>query len=403
VTRTAAPRAVLLGGVRGDASLSMRRFAQDLFLAMSAETGSHWEVELIQPEQRRWASRVWRDTQAIRMESAIARYVCYPARLLGRSGDLFHVLDHAYGHLVRVLDPSKTIVTCHDLIPLLAADGRVPIAVPASVVRTVRLRVNEMVRARRILTDSEATRTDLLHYTNVSAATVTVIPPGINPIFTPASAEEAGRLRTLLGVPRDVVVVLQVATRGRYKNTPTVLKAFALLRQRLGSQVLLARIHDDEAELARSLGIGEGIRQLGIVDDPTLAQWYRAANVLAFPSLWEGFGWPPLEAMASGTPVVASPIASVVEFAAGAAALIDPFDEYELAAALERVVCEPAYAASLCQRGLERAKALTWAATARKTLAVYEEVAPCDVERRRRGPWIDSTLLSRGADPTRLH
>jgi glycosyltransferase involved in cell wall biosynthesis len=370
--------AVLLAGVSGDESVSMRRYARDLFLAI-ANRACQWQFELIQPTQRRWVSRVWQHSQAIRIESAVARYALYPARLLRKNGDLFHVLDHAYGHLVRALDASKTIVTCHDLIPLLSADGRIPIEVPASVVRTVRVRVNEMVRATKILTDSEATRDDVLHYTNAPASKITVIPPGVNPIFKVAQPAEVNLLRARLEIPPEACVILQVATQGRYKNTPVLLRSLAHLRKRLGLHIVLVRIgvpfHDDERELARELAVTAGIWHLGAVDDLTLAQWYQAATVLAFPSLWEGFGWPPLEAMASGTPVVASRIPAILEVVRGAAALIDPRDDLDLAAALERVITEPTYAAELRLRGLERAKQLTWDESARRTLAVYDEVA----------------------------
>jgi glycosyltransferase involved in cell wall biosynthesis len=377
---SSSPRlAILLAGVSGDSGVSMRRYARELFVALANRDRRCWQFNLIQPSQQRWVSRIWRHTQAVRIESAVARYALYPAELLRRNGDLFHVLDHAYGHLVRVLDPSKTIVTCHDLIPLLSADGRIPIPMPASVVRTARLRVNEMVRARRILTDSESTRDDLLHYTNAPASKITVIPPGVNSVFEPGEPADVGLLRARLEIPPGVVVILQVATRGRYKNTPALLRALALLRKSLGQHIVLVRIgvplYDDEAELARRLAVTGGIRNVGVVDDLTLAHWYRAATVLAFPSLWEGFGWPPLEAMASGTPVVASRIPAILEVVHGAAALIDPYDDIDLAAALERVITEPTYAARLRSLGVERSKQLTWDETGRRTLAVYEEVA----------------------------
>ena len=368
--------AMLLAGVTGDRS--MRRYFSELAAALASSDSGIWRFELIQPPQPRWISRAWRHSQATRIESAVSRYALYPAGLLRKNADLFHVLDHAYGHLVRALDPTKTIVTCHDVIPLLSADGRIPIEIPSGVVRTVRLRVNEMIRARRIVTVSVATRDDLLHYTKIAASQITVIQPGVSSVFRPAERGEVNVLRERLKIPPEVLVILQVATSGRYKNTPVLLKAFAHLRKRLGRKLMLARIgaplHDDEGELARRLAITDGIRCLGVVDDHALAEWYRVAAALAFPSLWEGFGWPPLEAMASGIPVVASRIPAILEVVLDGAALIDPLDEFDVAAALELVLTEPTYAAQLSQRGLERSKQLTWDETARRTLAVYDEV-----------------------------
>jgi glycosyltransferase involved in cell wall biosynthesis len=120
----------------------------------------------------------------------------------------------------------------------------------------------------------------------------------------------------------------------------------------------------------------DGIRSIGFVpDDRTLADWYRAATVLAFPSLWEGFGWPPLEAMASGTPVVASAIPSVCATVGQAADLVDPEDDDALAGALERIITDADHAMQLRSKGLEQAKEFTWDQTARLTLAVYDEVS----------------------------
>lgn len=372
-------RAVLIGGVVGDGSVSMARYARDISAALAQLDQTQWQFDLVQPEAKRWISRVWRHAQATRLESAISRYVAYPAAMYGhRASELFHVLDHGYGHLVRALDPDRTVVTCHDLIPLLSADHQIPIVVPATVVRTFRFRIREMSRATRILADSEATHDSLLKYTDIPPSRIVVIRPGVNPIFRTGELDQSEATRRLVGIPSNAAVILQVATRGRYKNTPGALRAFSLLRTRLACRLFFVRIgaplYEDEADLADSLGVTEDIRYLGKVDDPTLVDWYRAASVLVFPSFWEGFGWPPLEAMACGTPVVASSIPAVKEVVADAADLVDPEDDVAIARALERVIADPAHAAGLRTKGLARARLLTWEESARRTLAVYDEV-----------------------------
>jgi len=358
----------------------MKRYARELSAALSALDQSRWRFELVQPAQRRWISRLLKHRQAERLESAVARYGLYPLDVRGRAADLFHVLDHGYGHLVRALDPDRTIVTCHDLMPLLSADRRIPIRVPANVVRTFRLRIREMGRAWRIITDSEATRDTLLEYTDIQASRIKVVLCGVNRIFQPREPDEVETTRLRLGVPIEAQVVLQVATGGRYKNTPGLLRAFARLRRKLGKRVVLIRIgaplYEDEADLVSSLGLTDAIQYIGTVpSDSALAEWYRCAAVLAFPSLWEGFGWPPLEAMASGTPVVASRIPAIQEVVRQAAMLVDPENDQELALALERVLTDADEAARLRADGLARARELTWEETAKRTLAVYEEVA----------------------------
>ena len=363
----------------------MKRYAHELSSAMAALDQKRWRFELVQPEERRWISRLWNHGRSAQLESAIARYVLYPLALRRQAADLFHVLDHGYGHLVRALNASRTIVTCHDLIPLLSADRRIPIVVPAGVVRTVRFRIREMARAHRVIAISEATRNSLLEYTEIPASRITVVHYGVNRTFRPAAPHEVETIRRRLELPPGTKVILQVATRGRYKNTPGLLQAFSLLRKRIGPDALLVRIgvplYEDEADLAVRLNVADSIRYVGMIaDDSRLAEWYRAAAVLAFPSFWEGFGWPPLEAMASGTPVVASAIPAIQEVVQQAAALIDPEDYDALASALQRVITDNVYASELRDGGLRRARQLTWEETARKTLAVYDEVAASQAE-----------------------
>jgi glycosyltransferase involved in cell wall biosynthesis len=358
----------------------MRRYARELSSALQALNPARWQFDLVQPEKNRWISALWNHTLAARVESAVDRYAVYPLAVRRLAANTFHVLDHAYGHLVSALDPARTIVTCHDLIPLLSADGRIPIDVPAGVVRTVRFRIRQMTRAARVIAISDATRRTLLEYTDIPPSRIRVIGYGVNQVFQPAGPEAMEASRSRLGIPSGARVILQVATRGRYKNTPGLLRGLALARKRLGEGAILARVgvplYEDEAELARRLGVFDAIRYVGMVNnDRELAEWYRCAAVLAFPSFWEGFGWPPLEAMASGTPVVASAIPAIREVVQDAAVLIDPHDENALADALTRVISDEAYARQLRNLGLQRARQLTWAETARRTLELYDEIA----------------------------
>jgi glycosyltransferase involved in cell wall biosynthesis len=354
----------------------MNRYAQELFDAVGRANATY-EITLEQPAETRYLSRLCDHAHARRIDSAWARYVAYPRSIRGRAAGAFHILDHGYAQLIRTLDPERTVVTCHDVIPLLASERILPLDVPATVARTFKLRMTQLARARVVIAISAATRATLERYTEVPSDRIVVIPYGVNPTF--ARLEHARRpRRASAGVDNEARVVLQVATKGRYKNTPVLLRALARLRPRVADVTLVrigAPLYPDEAQLAHKLGISASIRQVGMVgDDRTLAEWYSAADVLAFPSLWEGFGWPPLESMACGTPVVASNIPAINEVVGDAGVLVPSEDPSEMADAIERVLMDPAWNCSLRRKGLDRAGRFTWANTATQTLNVYKSV-----------------------------
>jgi glycosyltransferase involved in cell wall biosynthesis len=128
------------------------------------------------------------------------------------------------------------------------------------------------------------------------------------------------------------------------------------------------------AEKVAQLGLQEQVTFTGYVPDEDLPALYNAAELFVFPSLYEGFGLPVLEAMACGAPVVTSNTSSLPEVAGDAAILVDPYDVNAIAQAMRQVLEDPALAEALRQKGLERAKLFTWEKTARQTIAVYEKV-----------------------------
>ena len=368
---------LMLGGPVSIEHLSMNRYAQELFQAVGRATNNTYAVTLEQPVEQRYLSRICDHPTTRRIDSAWSRYVAYPRALHGRTAGVFHILDHGYAQLIRSLDEKRTVVTCHDVIPLLAAKRVIPVEVSPTVARTFQLRMSQLAKARTVIAISQATKNTLERYTSVDPNRIVVVPYGVNPTFAPLRHARKVR-RALAGLDHTTKVVLQVATKGRYKNTPVVLEAFAQLSWRMADVVLVrigSPLHADEEALAERLGVGSSITQIGTVeDDYTLAEWYNAADLLMFPSFWEGFGWPPLESMACGTPVVASNIPAITEVVGNAGILVPPDDASAVAVAAERVLTDSALSLSLRERGLERAACFTWANAAEKTLAVYTSV-----------------------------
>lgn len=359
----------------------MQRYAQELSAALRRIGGSRWQLHDYVGRQPRLKSPFLPSKLTARLNSAVGRYLSYPLQAAKVGGEVFHVLDHGYAQLALALDRRKTIVTCHDMIPLLAYAGEIPIAMPRSVAYTFRMRLWCMTRAAYVIADSESTRRDLLRWTPLSPERIVVIPLGVSDSFTPPPHPEfRTEVRHELGISQEAQVIFHLATRARYKNTATLLRALSVLKTSLRLNILLLRVGADffaeEQDLIEQLGLSDAIVHAGYVpDDAQLARFYQAADLFAFPSLWEGFGWPPLEAMACGTPVVTSDVASLPEIVGDAGLLVAPLDSAGLAQAMYELLTKADLRRKLIDRGLQRARAFSWERTAQKTLEVYEQIA----------------------------
>jgi glycosyltransferase involved in cell wall biosynthesis len=207
-----------------------------------------------------------------------------------------------------------------------------------------------LAAARRVIAVSEFTKRELIELLQVPEDKIRVVPNGVDGTFTPDGPAEGGEY------------VLAVGTLEPRKNLPRLVEAM--------------RRSDVELRVVGAQGWGgvevggNGVRWLGEVSDSELARLYRGARCVAYPSLYEGFGIPVLEAMACGAPVVTSRGTAMEEIADGAAVLVDPNDPAELAAGIDRATAERDV---LVARGLDRASAFRWDAVAEATVAVYRE------------------------------
>lgn len=380
---TPARRVVLIPNVVGFPSMSMNRYARDLDAALRRVGAPTWSFETLSCTGEEPWMRLLPGVARRRVAGLNGRWRAYP-RLAGRvSGDLWHILDHSHANLAFATPPARTIVTCHDVIPLLASLGLLDVPIKPWIRRTFVRRLDAMRRCVRVVTDSAATRDDLVRHAGFDPARLVVVPIGVEPDFAPEPPDgrsrerERAELRARLGLPDAARVVLHVGTRNRYKNTPALFQALARLR-RTRDDVWLLRVgapfFDDEAAMPEALGIADRVVHAGRVSDADLRACYRAADCCAFPSLYEGFGWPPLEAMASGTPVVVSNAGSLPEVVGEAGTIVAPADHDALAAAILALLTDPALHAERVRAGLERARGFSWEGCARRLLAVYDDV-----------------------------
>lgn len=232
-------------------------------------------------------------------------------------------------------------------------------------------------RAERLVAISEHTRRDVLRLTKASPHKVSVTPLACDPIYKrPVAAEAVASFRSAHGLSRDFI--LYAGNISPRKNLPTLLAAFAKIQDRIDCDLALtgglAWSEDFAADVAR-LGLSGRVRRLGHIDREAMPLLYHAATALAFPSLFEGFGLPVLEAQACGTPVVCADATSLPEAAGQGALLVPPTDVAAWAEALVRVVTDTALRESLVAAGHANESRFTWDKTAVLTLAALEAAA----------------------------
>jgi glycosyltransferase involved in cell wall biosynthesis len=310
-----------------------------------------------------------------RLASLWCRFVRAPGALKGLSADVVHIVDHAHAHLVAAAGPARTVVTCHDLILLLLAEGRLRIA-PRNPLETALFRYSTsfLRRAAAVIADSACTGRDAVQFLGVDPGRVHVIPPGLNGDFERArDNREATRARLGWATP----VLLHVGHTDFYKNVEGCLAVLVRLRKRgIAARFVQvgAPLRPRQRALAERFGVAGHVQDMGQVPFEILRAIYGAADVLLFPSWYEGFGWPPLEAMASGLPVVCSDAGALPELVGDAACTAAPDDVDGLAEAVGGVLADPRLAAELRARGERRAAPFRWESTAASVAELYERV-----------------------------
>jgi len=281
-----------------------------------------------------------------------------PRRLRELAPDLYHSLTYA----APVRQPCKTLMTIYDLIPMRLADEyrlRHRVYYPLVVRRAAR-------RAERILTISECSKRDIVELLDVDPVKVCVIPCGIDPVFLDPASRPA---------PAEKPYLLALGNEKPHKDMAPTVEVF----ERVGASrdldlILVGRLSDRVRKRLQTSPFANRIRVERDVSDERLAALYAGAEVFLFPSRYEGFGLPPLEAMACGAPAVVYDAAAVVEACGKTAMRVPVGDVDALTQAVERLLDNAALREEVVAAGRERARAYTWPEAARHTLALYREV-----------------------------
>jgi glycosyltransferase involved in cell wall biosynthesis len=295
-----------------------------------------------------------------------------PIGIVRQGIDIFHGLDHV--GLPPFFKRSKYIVTIHDIIPVLLPHTFTPrhrLIVRAALTRVCR-------QADMVIVPSQATREDILQHYRLREDRIVVIPYGCDARFRPVrDPARLSQIRLKYGLPP--LYMLFLGRQDPRKNVMTLLQAFARLRRarRLDPTLCLvvagspAWRSPDMCRTLQHLGLENVVCFPGTIDEEDIPALYCGAVVFVFPSLYEGFGLPVLEAMRCGVPVIASNVSAIPEVAGDAALLIDPLNVESLSEAIWQVVHDTALRQTLQEKGVMQAQRFSWEAAARQTLDLY--------------------------------
>ncbi|MFH1360930.1 MAG: glycosyltransferase family 1 protein [Candidatus Omnitrophota bacterium] len=275
------------------------------------------------------------------------------------------------------IDEAKIIVTVHDLIHRTYPEGHTP-----STIKTVEKQFNEITsKADRIICVSKSTQTDLQRFYPIKEDKTCVVYQGVDKTnFYPLDEKQKAQGRQAIqarGIKQPFI--LFVGTIEPRKNLKNLLLAFSLMKKKNISRKLVVIgmkgwMSDDIANMVKDLGLKNDVVFVGYIQDQELRNFYNCADVFAYPSFYEGFGFPILEALSCGAAVVTSNASSCPEIAKDAALIVDPYNPEDIAQAIIRVLEDEKCEQELRIKALGRAEEFSFLKTAQETLRVYKDV-----------------------------
>jgi alpha-1,3-rhamnosyl/mannosyltransferase len=282
------------------------------------------------------------------------------------SFDVYHATNYVFTHAVK---RARRVVTIHDMTVVLFPEWH-----PRARVKSMTYEIARSLEiADHILADSAATRDDIIKHFSVRSERISVIPLAADESFRPLPAAEIQQVLSAWGLVPDGYLLFMGTIEPR-KNLPRLLQAVELAGSRIGPLVIVGADGWGSDEVARhveKLQRAGSLSYLGYVPDNVRPALINGARAFVYPSLYEGFGLPVLEAMACGVPVLASNVTSLPEVVGNAGLLIDPCDVDVIARGMVRLWQDEALRDELSVRGLERARGFSWERTASQTLSAY--------------------------------
>lgn len=293
-------------------------------------------------------------------------YYYFPRKIPERF-DLYHVSNHYLGNIAKYRKPC--IISCMDIVELIFKE-EYPFGLRFFLERIVK----QFDEAEKIIAISKQTKKDLVERYGISEDKIQVIYLACdNKKFLP---RDKISVRKKLGLPTTHKIILHVGSEGQKKNIPVLMEAFYNLQKKFTDSILI-RIGEksrDTEKLIKKFKIGDKVKYYANLPSENIALFYNAADLFVFPSIYEGFGLPALESMASGTPLITSNAGPLPEVVGRSKYMIDPLDVEGLTNNILEVLSSEKISNKLIEKGLKRCKLFSWIKTATETLKVYEDV-----------------------------
>jgi len=233
-----------------------------------------------------------------------------------------------------------------------------------------------IAQADKVIAISESTKRDILEYFRIPENKVTVTHLAVSNFFKELPEAHKNKFREQIGLGKPFI--LYVGLRGGYKNFQTLLKAYSLWKRRSDFDLICvggaSKWSEDEIEVITQAKLGSSVKLFASTGDEELRAFYSCAYAFVYPSIYEGFGIPPLEAMGCGTPVIVSNTSSIPEVVGDAGLYFKPSSEEELLDALDKIMDDASLYKELVRRGLERSRTFSWHETATKMYNIYREI-----------------------------
>ena len=364
----------LLRDFKEDNRISMDVYADFLSKGIKKYFSDEFEVSEYIPR----VSKRFRIIFNKNLKMRLLRYASYPSQIRHFDQSIFHIIEHGYAHLLTNENiKNRAIVTVHDLIPMMQWKGLIRGMESINNPRGSIYSLNRLENAKKIIAISENTKKDLVKLLGLNPNKIEVIYYGVGEEFKINRIETKKELRNRFGLPGEDTKLILITGQELYKNHKTCLKVMRILETSYPEPIRMVRLGKDYPEwmdFERESQLQNKVIQIEKLNLPEVVDLYNCVDFLLFPSFYEGFGRPPIEAMACGLPVVCSDAASLPEVVGDAALIADPDNEDSLAKHILNLINNNELRESLISRGLENIKRFSWHENIDKTIALYNKI-----------------------------